>query len=182
MSYYTSIQRHSYKWVMLIVTHIWMRHVVTHELWHNTSATHLWMCHDNSATHMNASCCYTWVVTLDFSDTHMERVMFLVAAHIWMRHVVSNTHMTELCFYEWVITPDVRVVWATHKCKSHVTHMNESRHTYESVTTHVWLSHDVTYEWLHQTLKWFERHTDERVMSHIWMSHVTHMNESRHTY
>jgi len=35
---------------------------------------------------------------------------------------------------------------------SHVTHMNESCHTYE----------------------W--------VMSHIWMSHVTHMNESCHTY
>jgi len=37
------------------------------------------------------------------------------------------------------------------KSTSHVTHMNESRHTYE----------------------W--------VMSHIWMSHVTHMNESCHT-
>jgi len=35
---------------------------------------------------------------------------------------------------------------------SHVTHMNESWHTYEGV------------------------------VSHVWMSHVTHMNESCHTY
>ena len=36
---------------------------------------------------------------------------------------------------------------------SHVTHMNESCHTYEWVVSHI-----------------------------FWMSHVTHMNESCHTY
>ena len=42
-------------------------------------------------------------------------------------------------------------LWMSHIWMSHVTHMNESCHTYE---------------WL---------------MSHIWMSHVAHMNESGHT-
>jgi len=60
---------------------------------------------------------------------------------------------------------------------SHVTHMNESCHTYECVTSkscvmsRTWMSH-VTYidESCH-TYKWV-----------IWMSHVTHMNESWRTY
>jgi len=43
---------------------------------------------------------------------------------------------------------------------SHVTHMNESCHTYELVMPR-------THEW---------------VMIHMWMSHVTYMNESCHTY
>jgi len=57
---------------------------------------------------------------------------------------------------------------------SHVTHMNESCHTYEWVMSHIWMSH-VT-----QVVD--SCHTYELVISHIWMSHVTHMNESCHTY
>ena len=41
---------------------------------------------------------------------------------------------------------------------SHVTHMNESCHTYEWVMAHIWMGH-VTHEW---------------VIPHIWLSHVTH--------
>jgi len=55
---------------------------------------------------------------------------------------------------------------------SHVTHMNESCHTYERVMSHIWTSH-VTH--MNESC-----HTFERVMSHIWMSHVTHMNTSRY--
>ena len=51
---------------------------------------------------------------------------------------------------------------------SHVPHMNESRHTYKWVMSHIWMSHVThmnescpTYEW---------------VTSHIWKSHVPHMN------
>ena len=47
-----------------------------------------------------------------------------------------------------------------------VTHMNESRHAYEWVTSRMNES----------------RHTHEWVTSHVWMSHVTHMNASCHTY
>ena len=70
---------------------------------------------------------------------------------------------------------------------SHVTHMNESWHTYEWVMSHIWTSHVtnsacglnhsiVVVTPLHS------HHTYERVMSHIWTFHVTHMNESCHTY
>ena len=61
----------------------------------------------------------------------------------------------------------------SHIWMSHVTHMNESCHTYEWVMSHIWMSH-VTH--MNES-----RHTYEWVMSHIWMSHVTYMNESCHT-
>ena len=97
-----------------------------------------------------------------------------VMSHLWMSHV---THMDESCHTHTCQTDDQMFVSTTewvmshtnkscHTCKcqrdkldacgidpmSHVTHMNESCHTYE----------------------WD--------MSHTWMSHVTHMNESRDTY
>ena len=56
---------------------------------------------------------------------------------------------------------------------SHVTHMNESCHTYEWVMSHIWMSH-VTH--MKESC-----HTYEWAMSHIWMSHATRMNESCHT-
>ena len=63
----------------------------------------------------------------------------------------ASSHVTLRHFWEraWV-TPYERVM--SHIWMSHVTHMNESCHTYG----------------------W--------VMSHIWMSHVTHRNVSCHTY
>ena len=57
---------------------------------------------------------------------------------------------------------------------SHVTHMNESCHTYQWVMSQLWMSHVThTNESCH-TYRW--------VMSQLWMSHVTHTNESCHTY
>jgi len=53
---------------------------------------------------------------------------------------------------------------------SHVTYVNESRHTCEWVTAHMWMSH-VTY--VNES-----RHICEWVTSHMWMSHVTYVNES----
>jgi len=82
----------------------------------------------------------------------------------------------------------------SHIWMSHVTHMNESCHTYEGVMSHMWMSHvthtgieaphrlilykdesthESTYEWVILSY-----HTYEWVISHIWMSHITHMNES----
>jgi len=72
-----------------------------------------------------------------------------------MSHVTSNT-------YNWVM--------------SHVTHMNESYHTYELVMSHRIMSHT----WLN-----YVKHINEscHIQSlHIWLSHVTHMNDSCHTY
>jgi len=56
----------------------------------------------------------------------------------------------------------------------HVTHMNESCHTHEWVTSHMWMRH--------VTLMNEARHTHEWGMSHTWMRHVTHMNEACHTH
>ena len=63
----------------------------------------------------------------------------------------------------------------SHIWMSHVTHMNESCHTYEWVMSHIWMSHTT-----HMNAS--TSHTYEWVMFHIWMSHVTHMNESCHTW
>jgi len=58
----------------------------------------------------------------------------------------------------------------SHIWMSHVTHMNESCHTYEWVMSHIWMSL-VTH--MNESC-----HTYEWVMSHIWMSTVsaTHVN------
>ena len=81
---------------------------------------------------------------------------------------------------------------------SHVTHINESCHTYEWVVTDIRMSYAT-----HMDESWVMTHTHthrhrpesklaaEWVMSHLWtscvmsnirMSHVTHVNESCHTY
>ena len=56
---------------------------------------------------------------------------------------------------------------------SHVTHMNESCHTYEWVMSHMSLSHS--------THAYEACHIFESVIAHIWMSHGKLMNESCHT-
>jgi len=56
-----------------------------------------------------------------------------------------------------------------HVWMSHVTHMNDSCHTYEWIMTNIWMRHVSN---LNESC-----HTYEWVMSHIWMSHGTHMNE-----
>jgi len=88
---------------------------------------------------------------------------------------------------------------------SHVTRMNESRHTYEWVTSHVWMSHVrhmnescCTYHSVtpHLRINQISHvrqlsqscHTYEWVMSYMTLSHITitlslatHRNESRRT-
>jgi len=65
--------------------------------------------------------------------------------------------------------------WLIHdSCMSIVPQMNQSFHTHEWVTLHIWTSH-VTH--MNES-----RHTYEWVTSHTWTSHITHMNESCPTY
>jgi len=62
--------------------------------------------------------------------------------------------------------------WVTsHIWEHHVTHTNKSYHTYEWDTFPSWMSH--------ATHAKESYHTCERVISHMWMSHVTHIC---HTY
>ena len=68
----------------------------------------------------------------------------------------------------------------SHVWMRHVTHANESWHTYECVMSHIWMHH-VTYMNIthmnesYHSCKFVMSHI--RVMSHVWMSHVIHMNE-----
>jgi len=78
--------------------------------------------------------------------------MRLCVMHIWMSHI---THVTDL-----------------HHTSA--THMNASRHTYDQVMSHVWISH-VTH--MQASCRAYEY-----VMSHIWRRGVTHMNVSHDTY
>jgi len=57
----------------------------------------------------------------------------------------------------------------SHVWMSHVTHVDESCHTYEWVMSHMWMSH-VTH--VNESC-----HICEWVMSHVWMSYVTHTND-----
>jgi len=95
----------------------------------------------------------------------------------------------------------VCILYHSASISSHVTHMNESCHTYEwVVVSHIWMSRRVThmneschtYEWVVVSHIWMSRrvthmnesscHTYEWVIvSHIWMSHVTHTNRVIYT-
>ena len=62
----------------------------------------------------------------------------------------------------------------SHMWMSHVTHVDETCHTYGWVMSHMWMSY--------VTLMDESCHIYGWVVSHIWMSHVTHIDESCHTY
>jgi len=71
---------------------------------------------------------------------------------------------------------------ATYKM-SHVTNVDESCHTYESVSSHMRM--DVLLEppaLRHVTCTNRSREIYEKAMSHMWMSHARYMNESCHMY
>jgi len=107
--------------------------------------------------------------------------------HIWMSHVKHNESASQHShqkILKWdniysrlTSTREYHYAWKGVELsmnyvtyiRSHVTHINESRNTYECVT-----SHESSYQWIVSNIEW--------VMSHVWMSRVTHTNESRRTY
>jgi len=119
------------------MSHIWM----TYEwLIHYFIFIYEWLIQMRDMTH---SC--VWCKTrsrMHQSECDTSHTYGWVTAHIRMSHVTHDE-----VSYEQLYAPKVLHLWV-----SHVTHMNESCHTYE----------------------WAK--------SHIRMSHVTHMNESGHTY
>jgi hypothetical protein len=70
---------------------------------------------------------------------------------------------------------------------SHVTSTNESHHTFEQFTSHVWMSHVTRLHESRPTCRSHDtrmnesRQTYEQITSHVWMSHTTRVNESCHT-
>ena len=113
--------------------------------------------------------------------SHVTRAIWFMS-HTWMSHVTYMNESCHTCGRSWFL------VWLPSSSTFHGTlrftrtHMNESRHTYEWVTSHIWMRHVAHMNESHHTYEWDTSHTYEWVTSHIWMSHVTRTNESRHTY
>jgi len=99
-----------------------------------------------------------------------------------MSHVWMNhvTHTNESCHTYEWVMSQMRM--------SHVTHMNESCHTYEWVMSHIQMSRVThtnesrhTYEWVMSHI-WMSHVTQLQELPHVWVSHVTYRNESYYTH
>jgi len=136
--------------------------------------SHMWMSHDSGGAYSSSKCArridakcltHSWVWRDAFMcDTWCSHVWDMTHSYVWWLVNLCATARRKWLFLDFFLTfltfflflcamTRLRVNWVmSHIWMSHVTHMNDSCHTYE------------------------------RVMSHIWTSHVTHMNESCHTY
>jgi len=103
-------------------------------------------------------------------------------------HVEADAH-----FFNFDVFFAHLVVCQCHSAPAcHVAHMNESRHTYEWVMSHIWMliSSILTFllrSWSFNSATRLQRvmshmneshHTCRWVTSHIWISHVTHRNKA----
>ena len=156
-------------------THIWMGHVTHTHIWmSHVTHTHIWMRHVTH-THIRMSHVthtHIWINHVARFVTHETALNsdYWVMPHIRMGHV-THTH-TRFESYR-----TFRDSWngPAFLLLSHTAHSNGSGHMYTHAwdMSHVWMSH-VTHE--NESC-----HTWEWVMSHMRMSHVTHVNESCHT-
>ena len=129
-----------------IMTHIWVRHV-RYSIW-----LERWCSKKNTST-----------------ELHLEwRTCEYGVWHIWREYGCSCKTFT-ISSRKWVMSH----VWRFRGVR-HVTHVNESCHTYEWVTSHMWISPVTHVDKSYHTYEW--------VMSHLWMGHVIHMNGPCHTY
>ena len=131
-------------------------------------------------THMNESCRpYEWIPVSHVTDAHRHH-----HATLRMRHVTYTYES------KWVMSQIPFAIIMQHYdsvSQYHVTHMNESCHTYERVMSHIWMidfigvpcHHHTTLRMSHVTHMNESCHTYEYVMSHIWMRHVAHTYESK---
>jgi len=182
---------HIYEWVMW---HIWMC-----DMWHIWHTDHVtsqqrplrgstrfmndsYHISSSHVTHINESChIYEWVMW-----------------HICMCDMWHTWHTDHVTSQQRPLRGSTRFMNDSyHISSSHVTHMNESCHTYEWVMSHIWMIHVTNMNESCHKYEWVVLHTDgvctqqqlsrscrtyEWVMSHIWMSHVTHVSESCFTY
>jgi len=129
-------------------------------LMHICAMTHSYVCHDSFI-------CVPWLIhKCDINHSYTIHVTWLIHMYVIARDVTHkhNTHTHN---------PHTHINWnriglsnprLPHIWMSHVTHMNESCHTYEWVMSHIWMSHvrDVTHK--HNT--------------HTYTTH-THINRNR---
>ena len=122
---------------------------------------------------------HVWV-SIIAKTNEFRHADYRVMAHMAM---CNTAHRNESCRqFEWVTLLSHGTYmngsrhtydWVmSHIWVSQVTHMNELCHTYASVMSHVWMSHITRMN--------NSCHTSEWVMSHVWMRHVTHINYSSH--
>ena len=148
------------------------------------------------------------LAVFDWFETNKSSAAQLRILHRTCPEVMSNTCMSHVTttnapchIYEWVrcelsihLFPRFQIFAAhmsmschmSHVQMRHITHMNESCHTYECVMSQIWMSH---INHMNESCN-----TYKCVMSQIWMSHMwaleshshlhtfpAHMNESCHT-
>jgi len=153
--------------------------------WHDTLCMWHHICVDMICIHMRMA--HIWMSRV----THMVWYLVYLASHM-------NTWLVIPCVCEYVtwyfvyVPPHMNTTWLL--LFVHVTHMNESRHTYDIAhcvcgITYEYVTFDTLRMWIRDMILYVCATTYEyyvtrihMCMSHIWMSRVTHMNESCHTY
>ena len=162
----------TYEWV---ISHTWMQRVSrTNESYHTykCSVCHVcecvvsrtWMSH---VTHMNETTGWRRLI-----GSPKLQIIFHKTATKYRALLLKMTYKDKGSYES--SPPCIAALSRVPEWMSHVTHMNESCHTYERVMSHIWMSHithtNVTSLCSLECLNGW-------VMSHIWMSPVTHMNE-----
>jgi len=153
--------------------------------------------HEKSTFHTGMKQTFrTWMSRVSqVNESHMNEKQML---HTWMqstfRTLQSRVSQVNEASHEWVMSQFEGVVsqfeWVvSHMWNSHVTHVNESCHRWETVMSRMRLTSQWGKSWMSRVTIWMSHvthveqscHACEWVMSHIWISHVTFVNESCHT-
>jgi len=167
-------------------THIWgmsclFMSRVTH-VRNQTYHTNAWV-----VSHMHGSCdTNEWVTVHIQPQVRVWQYSLHLHTYVWYKARVTVHIQHPLRVYEWVMSD----IWLSCMCTvtrrstythmrdiKHVTHMNESCHTYGLVMLHIRMGRGSQVTHMNESgnaCKWF--------MPHNWKIHIAHMNETCHTY